>query len=126
MELCRELRGMRGRVLLSEFIFFKWIVFKKLFFNVFERQRERIKNNFSICWHTAQIPQELGLCQAEPGDQNPIWVSRVSGMDPTLEPSPAATQSVHQQEAGWELGVEPRDFAIACRAPTRILITPCP
>lgn len=64
-----------------------------------------------------------GLVQAETRSWNSVWIPHTGGRALPLEPSPAATQSQHQQEAGFRSrpGAQTRHSRTGGRCPKQHL-----
>lgn len=59
------------------------------------RKRDRALN----CLFTAQMPKCLGRASLKPGARNAIWTPMEAAGTELCEPSPAAAQGLHWQEA---------------------------
>lgn len=95
---------------------FLFLIFSFLNFLVYAFERQRTEAS-PLLVLLPKFLQQPGVGQAELQPDDSVWVFRLSDRDPAAQPSPAASQVPHYQEAGirHRAGTATRHTDVGCR-----------
>lgn len=81
---------------------------KYIYFYLSKRQNDEKREIFCLLVHCPKAHFSWGWAKLKPGTWNSFWISHMVAGTPLLEPSPAASECVHQEKAGLEMEAEVR------------------